>query len=265
MSNRVTIKDIAKQCNVSTATVSYVINDKEGQSISEETRRKILHVVNMLNYKPSVIAKNLRTLPQHRLVAVFTDETSKYLNRLEYLQILDCASEFFFERNLSVVYGRKAFRQNVGADALLAINLSKEDFHAIGKGNFIPLIALDTVVDDPLFFQVTTDYVRIKTEADAAFADYTFVGLRPSSVELIDRMQAVFPSVVLVSKVEDLAFVQSKNIATDSKVIRDYFSAKQGTKVLYDSTLPFRKIEKVYQCIEDALSKNVFDVHSFEI
>ena len=50
----VTIKDIAKYCNVSTATVSYVINNKENQSISEDTRNKILHAVNMLNYKHSL-------------------------------------------------------------------------------------------------------------------------------------------------------------------------------------------------------------------
>ena len=265
MSNRVTIKDIAKQCNVSTATVSYVINDKEGQSISDETRSKILHVVNMLNYKPSVIAKNLRTIPQHRLVAVFTDETSKYLNRLEYLHILDRASEFFFERNLSIVYGRSAFHENVSADALLAVNLSKEAFHAIGKGNFIPLIALDTVVDDPLFFQVTTDYARIKAQADKTFSSYAFVGLKPSSAELASKILALFPEVVFVSKVEDLALLHSSKIATDSKVVYDYFSAKEGTEVLYDSTLLDKKIEKVYQCIEDALSKNVFDIHSFEI
>ena len=90
--SKVTIKDIAKYCNVSTATVSYVINNKETQSISEDTRSKILHAVNMLNYKPSVIAKNLRTVPQHKLVAIYTDESSKYLNRLEFLHILDKSS-----------------------------------------------------------------------------------------------------------------------------------------------------------------------------
>ena len=100
----VTIKDIAKYCNVSTATVSHVINNKENQSISEDTRNKILHAVNMLNYKPSVIAKNLRTVPQHKLVAIYTDESSKYLNKLEYIHFLDKASFYFSKHNIIFLY-----------------------------------------------------------------------------------------------------------------------------------------------------------------
>lgn len=54
MEKRVTIHDIAKEAGVSVATVSYVINNKQGQTISEETKNKIWHVINMLNYKPSI-------------------------------------------------------------------------------------------------------------------------------------------------------------------------------------------------------------------
>ena len=263
--SKVTIKDIAKHCNVSTATVSYVINNKETQSISEDTRSKILHAVNMLNYKPSVIAKNLRTVPQHKLVAIYTDESSKYLNRLEFLHILDKSSEYFAKHNMSLIYGRKPYGLINNADALLSYNLSLEEFRELGESSFIPLIALDSLINDHLFFQVTTNYLKIKNDADKIFDHYTFIGLKPSSLELMNKINSIFSNVKLISKVEDLNDITSNNIVTDSKVIYDYFSSKESTNVLYNDKTLDKKIEQVYKCIEQALSHNPYDIHFYEI
>ena len=54
-----TIKEIAKICNVSTATVSNVINGKNKSS--NETTKKIMDVIRESGYQPSYLAKNLRS------------------------------------------------------------------------------------------------------------------------------------------------------------------------------------------------------------
>ena len=54
----VTLKEIAERCEVSPTTVSNVINGKA--KTSEETRQKILQVIDETGYKPNVIAKGLR-------------------------------------------------------------------------------------------------------------------------------------------------------------------------------------------------------------
>ena len=61
MKKNVTAKDIAKLCGVSQATVSYVINNRQNQKISEETRRKVLDAVEALHYYPNASAKSMRT------------------------------------------------------------------------------------------------------------------------------------------------------------------------------------------------------------
>ena len=46
---------------VSIATVSYVINGKEGQRIPEETKNKIFHAINILGYAPNPHAVAIKT------------------------------------------------------------------------------------------------------------------------------------------------------------------------------------------------------------
>lgn len=56
-SSKLTIKDIAKMCRVSTQTVSRVINDKP--DVSEETRQIVQSAIATMGYKPSMIARGL--------------------------------------------------------------------------------------------------------------------------------------------------------------------------------------------------------------
>ena len=52
-----TIKDVAKQANVSIATVSRVINNQEGYS--EATRLKVIDAIAELGYQPNAVARGL--------------------------------------------------------------------------------------------------------------------------------------------------------------------------------------------------------------
>jgi DNA-binding LacI/PurR family transcriptional regulator len=58
MVSSATIKDVARRAGVSTATVSYVLNDS--RPVGDDTRERVLRAVNDLGYRPSVIARGLR-------------------------------------------------------------------------------------------------------------------------------------------------------------------------------------------------------------
>ena len=69
----VTIKEIAKYCNVSIATVSNIINGKP--NASKETKERVLQAIEELNYTPNYIAKNLKTRRTRTIGVVVEDIT----------------------------------------------------------------------------------------------------------------------------------------------------------------------------------------------
>lgn len=59
--NRATIKDVAREANVSLSTVSYVINDNaHAQRITEATKERVREAVNRLGYKINPIGRALQ-------------------------------------------------------------------------------------------------------------------------------------------------------------------------------------------------------------
>lgn len=58
---KATMKDIARQANVSVATVSYVLNNVKNQTIPDPTRQIILQIARELNYVPNLAARSGQT------------------------------------------------------------------------------------------------------------------------------------------------------------------------------------------------------------
>lgn len=56
---RPTTADVARLASVSTATVSYVLNDAEGHRISAQTRDAVYRAAKLLGYRPNLAARNL--------------------------------------------------------------------------------------------------------------------------------------------------------------------------------------------------------------
>lgn len=71
----VTIKDIAREAEVSIATVSKVLNDK--LYVAPATRQRVLEVIERLNYAPNAAASSLARREQH--VVLYADRFKKGL------------------------------------------------------------------------------------------------------------------------------------------------------------------------------------------
>lgn len=53
------IKDVAREANVSIATVSRVLNNVD--VVNEETKKKVLEAIEKLDYRPNIVARSLKT------------------------------------------------------------------------------------------------------------------------------------------------------------------------------------------------------------
>ena len=164
MSNKkkkVTIKDIADACGVSTATVSYVVNGREDQRISPETWKRVLHEVHIMGYESSAVAKALAT-GNSGVVGLFAPNSAS--GPAEAYAFASFAQELMVQlekRGYTLrLIDDSCVSQTINTmDAIVTVNIDRLTFRKIGFNCFYPLICVDGVVDDLfLFYQINTDY-----------------------------------------------------------------------------------------------------------
>ncbi|GIO14463.1 LacI family transcriptional regulator [Cohnella xylanilytica] len=73
---KATIKEVAAEAEVSTATVSRVLNDSG--YVSEEIRERVLEAVAKLNYQPSAIARSLKQDKTYMIGVIVPDISNPY-------------------------------------------------------------------------------------------------------------------------------------------------------------------------------------------
>ena len=157
------MKDIAKECGVSTATVSYVLNDVPNQSISAETKKRILQVANLVGYVSSASARALATGKTNHF-GVYVPHTGNSTHKQRLLQAL--AEEAEKAGYHLVLLTGKCLRQQVtNVDAVFAIDITQEAFTVLADNSFVPVLYLDGQIQDDLFYCVTFDASRIRRQA----------------------------------------------------------------------------------------------------
>ncbi len=73
---RITIEDIARECNVSKSTVSRVLNNSP--HVKSSTRKKVLEVMKKYNYTPNILARGLIAKKIGALGVIVSDITNPF-------------------------------------------------------------------------------------------------------------------------------------------------------------------------------------------
>ena len=104
MDKKITMQDVADAAGVSKSTVSFILNHREDQRISEDTKQKVWQVINMLNFKPNTYAKFLRGAQPDKLVAAYCPQDLTDLGRIVFLDFYRRLSEAFSAQSVRVFH-----------------------------------------------------------------------------------------------------------------------------------------------------------------
>ncbi len=164
---RVNIKDVAKEAGVSPATVSYVLNQKETETISAETTQRVFQAIERLNYVPNLNARSLSS-KKTNLIGVVIPQTEpgkemmfgnpfygELLSSIEYT-----ARRQGYHLLLSGPETNQSYMNiacNRGVDGIIIVGSyptkSLDELHQLS----VPVVLIDTYVSDPVFHTIGID------------------------------------------------------------------------------------------------------------
>lgn len=199
MNKKVTVRDVAREAGVSVATVSYIMNNRQDVKISEQTRKKVLQIANLLDYSPSSAAKSLATGRNNIIGVSYRLSDHSPSRNLEVTGFVNLLIEQLNRLKYNVLYMPiKSSEDNIpinrNIDGIIAIDLSTSDFRELADSYMVPIIAVDMLVNDDLFYQVCSN---IPTAIEKAFAKYpnaVLVTERFSNEAYMDFITANVPS-----------------------------------------------------------------------
>lgn len=168
---KVTMKDIAKELNLSLATVSYVLNHSEKERISHDTRFKVLETAKKLGYVPNQTARSLAK-NQSNLIGIIVNlsqSASSYYKQ----QTLDLVSELQqqlhqagYDTILSVThdFDEIQIKYKHALEAAFIIDMDEKVLKKITKQYYVPVVFLDCDFDESLFYKILPDYDYILSQ-----------------------------------------------------------------------------------------------------
>jgi LacI family transcriptional regulator len=231
MKRKITLKNIAKELDISISTVSKSLRDSH--EISEDTREKVKAFAKLYNYKPNNIALSLKN-KKTKTIGIIIPEIVHHFFATVISGIEQVANEKGY--NVIVTLSNESFDKEVINMELLAsgstdgfiMSLSKEtqqkrDFHhleeTINQG--MPVVLFDRITNDILCDKVIID------DQLAAFDAVSFL------------VQNEYKSIALITTVD---YVSVGKLRTDG-----YLKALKNNDVIVNEDL-ILKIEDIDNC-----------------
>ena len=151
------IKDIAKACGVSVATVSKALNGHN--AISQATKEKVREAARQIGYMPNSAARALKTNRTYNLGVLFVDEAQSGLTHEFFAAVLDSFKRHAEGRgyditfiNHNIGHGHSSYLEHCryrGVDGVIAACIKFDDPEVIELANSnLPIVTVDHVFNN---------------------------------------------------------------------------------------------------------------------
>lgn len=238
----ISIKDVAKEANVSIATVSRVLNDVD--VVNLETKQKVKEAIKKLGYRPNIIARSLKTQRTSTIGILIPDisnpvypeivrGTEDVANIYNYNIIL-CNSDQ--DKDKEIEYLRVLREKMVDGLVYMSSSLDPQIVEVI-KELQIPTVLLETVDKNKTFPSVTIDnkeatYDAVMTMLNRGNKKIAYIGLHKDALNAVAQRYYGY---------EDA--LKEKGIALDERLI-------EFTEINF---------EEGYNATRNLISKGKFD------
>jgi transcriptional regulator, LacI family len=175
MSN-VTIYDVAREANVSMATVSRVVNGNP--NVKPATRKKVLEVIERLGYRPNAVARGLASKRTTTVGVIIPDISNTFFAELA-RGIEDVATMYKYNIILSNSDQNKEkefhllntmLGKQVDGLIFMSGNVTAEHVEEFKKAN-IPIVLAGSIEESGTIPSVNIDYEKALYEMTKAFID----------------------------------------------------------------------------------------------
>jgi LacI family transcriptional regulator len=277
---RIGIGDIAKQLNVSITTVSFIINGKaEEKRISQKLTKKVMNLVNELNYVPNQLAKSLRTGKTHIIGLIVEDISNPFFacvarlieekaNKKGY-KIIYCSSDNDAVKTSELI---KVFRERQVDGYIITPSIGiEEDINSLIE-NHLPTILFDRRLPDMNTNYVGTDneggtYKAIKHLIKQGYKNIAFVTINSEQPQMIERLNGYLKA---ISENSLHQFIKNIDYGDDDEVkvqkLVSFFSKRKKFDAVFFATnyLGIRGLDalkKLEMRIPDDIAVISFDDH----
>jgi DNA-binding LacI/PurR family transcriptional regulator len=159
----VNYNDIAKIAQVSSTTVSHVIN--KTRFVSPETRKKVLEAMQKLNYKPNLLARSLATGVTHTIGLVISDIKNPF-----YPEIIQGVEELAVKSDYNIFLCNTDYDIEKGLKSIGALIRKKVDGIIIASSQADKFLFKE-IVESTIPF-VLVDWNENKINADSIYFNF---------------------------------------------------------------------------------------------
>lgn len=166
----ISIKDVAREADVSIATVSRVLNEID--VVNDDTKQRVLDAIKKLKYRPNIVARSLKTQRTRTIGIIIPDISSQFypeivrgaedVSNIYNYNIILCNADKDTEKEVEYLM---VLREKMVDGVLYMSSSMEEDVIDTINQLEVPIVLIETQDKDKLFPSVTIDNEKAAYEA----------------------------------------------------------------------------------------------------